>query len=868
MTNCHPRHRVIAQFLLLFVTFAFSDCAFAARASYEPPASPRATFNFNPDWRFIKEDVPAAEAPGFDDSKWKTVSTPHTYNDVDTFHDITHHGEWHEYTGIAWYRKHFRIPAGYAGSKVFLEFEGMKQAGRFFINGKPAGLFENGVTACGLDITDAAFFGNQENVLAVKIDNSQRYVEQATRVAYEWMSRDFDPNFGGINRNVWLHITGKVYQTLPLFENLKTTGIYVYTRNISVADRRADLTVECQVRNESAKEQSVDLSAVVVDRDGVIRATLKGEPVVLPTGEPRVMAVSGSIQPVNLWDDRSPYLYDVFTILMIGGKVVDVCKTTTGFRKTEFRGGAGKGGVFINDRFVYLKGYAQRSTNEWAGLGQAYPNWMHDFNAELIRGSHANYIRWMHISPQRADVGAFDKYGIVEIAPAGDKEGDAEGRQWEQRLEVMRDSMIYLRNHPSVLFWESGNNGISADHMKQMHDLRLRWDPNGGRAIGCRSIHDEDALPYAEYDGTMVSMDPRIFKLKSYTDMFRGYSDERRDRAPLIEAEDFRDEAARRFWDDYSPPSFGFHKKPEDTYNWNSETFCLATIKRYHEYFEERISNPNPKHSKWSGYASIIFADSNSHGRQYASEVCRVSGKVDAVRLPKEAYFTYRVLQNDQPDIHIIGHWSYPAGTTKTMYVVSNCDTVELILNGVSLGKVTQPTDGWLFSFPGITWQPGEIKANGSNKGKVVCEHTLTTSGPGKRIKLTPITGPMGLQADGSDVALIDVEVVDENGRRCPTDEARVDFTVTGPAIWRGGYNSGIPGSTNNLYLNTECGINRVAIRSTLVPGTVTITGTRLGLEPGTLQIQSNPVAIRDGLTSIAPQEMLGPLGEEARTVR
>jgi beta-galactosidase len=138
----------------------------------------------------------------------------------------------------------------------------------------------------------------------------------------------------------------------------------------------------------------------------------------------------------------------------VDGKTVDANKLTTGFRKTEFKGGAGTGGVYINDRFTYLKGFAQRSSDEWAGLGGAYPDWMHDLNAKLIRDSHANYVRWMHIAPQPVDAEAAARYGIVQICPAGDKERDAVGRQWEQRLEVMRDTMIYLRNNPSILFWK------------------------------------------------------------------------------------------------------------------------------------------------------------------------------------------------------------------------------------------------------------------------------------------------------------------------------------------------------------------------------------------------------------------------------
>jgi beta-galactosidase len=419
----------------------------------------------------------------------------------------------------------------------------------------------------------------------------------------------------------------------------------------------------------------------------------------------------------------------------------------------------------------------------------------------------------------------------------------------------MRDSMIYYRNDPSILFWEAGNNGISAEHMKQMQELHDKWDPSGGRALGCRSLSDEGAVQQSQYYGTMLSMDPRIYNLKDYTATFRGYSEERRDRAPLIECEDFRDEGARRFWDAFSPPSFGFHKKPEDTWDYNSETFALAGVKRYYLYASEMISNPDPKHSRWAGYLDNHFTDTNSFGRQFGSEVARVSGKMDAVRLPKEIYFARRVMQNDQPDIHIIGHWTYPARTAKTVYVISNCQAVELFVNGVSRGTA-KPESGYIFAFPDVRFEPGTIKAVGYNRGESAAEDSIKTAGRAARIKLTVHTGPNGLQADGSDVALIDFEVVDSAGIRCPTDEARVDFSVRGPAIWRGGYNSGIINSTNNLYLSTECGINRVAVKSTMSPGTISVTASRAGLIGGSVEIVSDPVAILDGLTSETPQRM------------
>jgi len=480
---------------------------------------------------------------------------------------------------------------------------------------------------------------------------------------------------------------------------------------------------------------------------------------------------------------------------------------------------------------------------------------MHDYNAKLVKASNSNYVRWMHVTPQRIDVAANDRAGVINIAPAGDKEADATGVQWTQRTNVMRASMIYLRNNPSVLFWEAGNNGVTPAHMQEMQNLKKRWDPTGGRAIGCRSLADAGGAPFSEYFGTIVAYDP-THTFTADTDYFRGYSNAYRNQAPVIEAEDERDEAGRRFWDKLSPPHSGFTPGPNDTYHWDSEsiitgdTTTKAAIWRldiWKNLFA--ITNTDSTHARYSGYASIYWADSNADGRQQSSEVCRVSGKVDAVRLPKELFYAHQVVGNPQPEVHIIGHWTYPAGTRKTMYVVANTPSVELFVNGASLGKSSAPTDHHLFSFADVAWAAGNVKAVGySSAGASVATHTLQTAGAPAALRLTPTVSPDGLQADGADVAMFDFEVVDATGQRCPTDEARVDFTLAGPGIWRGGYNSGGVGSINKLNLMTEAGINRVFVRSTLTPGAITVTATRAGLTTATATVTAKSVPVVDGV--------------------
>jgi beta-galactosidase len=510
----------------------------AADAPYAPPASPRQTINFNPGWKFIRQDVPGAENPNFDDSSWTSVSTPHSFNDVDSFRTIISHGggDRGTYKGLAWYRKHFKLPAELAGRKIFLEFEGMRQAGDIFLNGKHVGLYENGVTAYGVEIADTVHSGDTENILAVQVDNRTNYRERATNTGFEWNSNDFNPDHGGINRHVWLHVTGKIYQTLPLYYGLESTGVYVYGDNFDIPARSVDVTVDSQVKNSSGGRATAVIAGVVVDRGGQVRARFEGAPVNLPAGEKIVMRASGPLKDARFWCPQNPYLYDVYTILTVDRKTVDVNKVVTGFRKAEFKGGAGSGGVYVNDQFVYLKGFAQRASNEWAGLGQAYPDWLHDFNIKLMRDCHANFVRWMHVSPQRVDVEACDHFGIVEICPAGDKERQVRGRQWEQRVEVMRDAMIYFRNSPSILFWEAGNTVIAPEQMRQMVALRKQYDPFGGRVVGTRGNSDGAAnsalTPISEYYGVMIGQDRRTDRLTGSTDIFRGYSMERRRVSP------------------------------------------------------------------------------------------------------------------------------------------------------------------------------------------------------------------------------------------------------------------------------------------------------------------------------------------------
>ena len=379
--------------LVAFTVLLSSHPLWAAESRYTPPASPRVTYNFNPGWKFIRQDAPGAQEVSFDDSQWETVSTPHSFNDVDSFRVIIDHsgGDRGKYQGLSWYRKHFKLPAEAAGSKVFIEFEGMRQAGDIYFNGKPFGLYENGITGYGVDLTSAALFGDRDNVLAVQVDNRTSYRERATDTTYRWNANDFNPVHGGINRRVWLHLTGKIYQTLPLYYGLQDDRRLYLRRQLQ--HRGPHLRRHRRIAGSQCHRRPVGPAG---DRHPVVRGrgsrtawsapAFQGDGVEMLSGAKTVLTATGPLADARFWSTDDPYLYDVYTMLTVNGKVVDVNKVRTGFRKTEFKGGAGTGGVYINDKFVYLKGFAQRTSDEWAGVGAGYPDWMHDFSAQMLRG--------------------------------------------------------------------------------------------------------------------------------------------------------------------------------------------------------------------------------------------------------------------------------------------------------------------------------------------------------------------------------------------------------------------------------------------------------------------------------------------------
>ncbi|MBR4709708.1 MAG: DUF4982 domain-containing protein [Bacteroidaceae bacterium] len=819
-------------------------------------AAARQQLNFNAGWNLHIGDIEAAPSGGaLEEADWQPVTLPYAFNGDEAFRkDIT------ELTDtVCWYRKKFRVESSeLRDKKFFIEFEGVRQGADFYLNGHHLGFSENGVMACGFDLTPYVEEG--DNLLAVRCDNSWTYRSRRHNSRYQWNDRNFNANYGGIPKNVRLHVTGKLYQTLPLYSDLGTTGTYVYATDFDIPGRKAVVHVESQVRNDDSRPRTFFLTVVLKDRDGNKVAGFNGDGrITLQPGETVVAKAAQEVRGLHFWSWGYGYLYTVETCLRetLDDAGSDRVVIRTGFRKTRF----GEGKIWLNDRVLMMHGYAQRTSNEWPGTGLCVPAWLSDYSNGLMVASGGNLVRWMHVTPWKQDVESCDRVGLIQAMPAGDSEKDVEGPRWTQRTELMRDAVIYNRNNPSILFYECGNESISREHMLEMKAIRDEYDPHGGRAIGSREMLDIDE---AEYGGEMLYIN-------------------KSQKHPMWAMEYCRDEGLRKYWDEWSYPCHKegdgplYRGNPAKEYNHNMDQFAVEMVRRWYDYWRER---PGTATRVSSGGVKIVFSDTNTHHRGESNY--RTSGVTDAMRIPKDAFFVHQVMWNgwvepETPQTYIIGHWNYPAGTVKPVYAVSTADSLELLLNGRSLGRGRQEYR-YLYTFEDVPFEAGTLEAVASDGSRF----SLTTASAPVRLRLTATENPEGTKADGADMVLFQAEVLDEEGRRCPLDNRMIHFELSGEAHWIGGIaahnNPSLQrpddnrpeglldaAATKNVSDNyvgatslpVECGVNRVLVRTTTRAGEIRLKARAEGLPEAEITVTSNRVNPEEYLPQLSLQGSL-----------
>ena len=716
-----------------------------------------------------------APTPEYDDSWWQAVDLPHTWN----AHDVADEpaGYWR---GIGWYRKHFSLSEKYAGQRIFLEFEGVNHVSQFWLNGRPLGDHKGGYTGFEFDITGLVRYGDGGNVLTVKVDNLYHpTVPPTVKTDYSF--------YGGIYRDVWLRICNPAYISYVHWVTPKVTSDY------------ADLRLEARVFNHTREAKHLRTVHEILDPANRPAHKVSCELTLRPEENSLIETKEIHITPVSLWSPETPSMYRIRSTLWDGARMLDSIETPLGFRWFKFDP---QGGFFLNGGRVQIQGTNWHQS--YPGMGSALPNTRHVKDLESIREMGVNFWRTSHYPHDPITTEASDRLGLMvwEELPVNKEIGDPE--EYIANVTVMAREMIERdRNHPSVVVW-----GIAGE-------------VNAPEEISRRVVAAVSRL-YRELDPTRpVGMhEPRGEEIEKLVDVVGLGAGPETDR-------NHEQHPDRSFMTaEYSAALTG-----RGIYGSGPVSEDSACI-----HHEEYLSTLNLR--TWMA-GGVIWHQFDYDGETYDAVVPHLVafGVADAWRIPKEAYYFYRSQWSRQPMVHIVGHWTWPQdeGRAREVKVYSNCEEVELFLNGRSLGKKSRGDSKGLANPPRIwtvAYQSGTLRAVASAQGQEVV-HEIRTAGKADHIQLESDATQL-TSGDPESIAYITASVVDAAGVVIPDSYHTVTFTSFGPGVllpqtW--------PGFGTGLTWNVVAGKTRVAFRSTPRSGRAVISAYSPGLGMGRFEI-------------------------------
>ena len=476
------------KLLLFLVALFFETAPFAAEL-------PRQTINFNRAWKFLLGDHPGAQAVGYHDEQWEDVGLPHSFS-------IPYFASPQFYVGYGWYRKHFDVPAKWAGKRLFLEFEGAFQDAEIFVNGLRLTEHTGGYTGFSLDVTGAVKTGG--NLLAVRLNN--RWSPQLAPRAGEHVFS------GGIYRDVRLVATAALHVTW--------NGTFVTTPQVS--KESGTVNVKTEIRNDSTAAKACVLKTAILDPDGKVVASLSSRQSV-PAGT--TVTFNQTTDPIarpKLWHPDHPVLYRAVSEVRDGEKLADRFETTFGFRWFKWTAGQG---LFLNGEHYYFKGV--NAHQDHAGWGDAVADSGLFRDVKMVKEAGFDFIRGSHYPHAPAFADACDRLGVLFWSEnsfwgtAGFKHSwgasayppePEHQRGFEQSVkESLRDMIRINRNHPSIIVWSMDNEVFFtekstlpkvASFLKELVAYSHELDPTRPAAIGGCQRGDIDRLgDIAGYNG-------------------------------------------------------------------------------------------------------------------------------------------------------------------------------------------------------------------------------------------------------------------------------------------------------------------------------------------------------------------------------
>jgi beta-galactosidase len=702
------------------------------------------------DWTFLRCDAEGADKASYDDSWWESISVPHCFNADDTI--LPKRGY---YRGPTWYRRH--IPAGLSG-RVELDVLGAFQVTDAWINGEHLGQFMGGFTGFTADLTPY-LKSDGSDVLAMRVTN-----EHDPEILPGRDRPDYNL-YGGVYREVYLRVTDPLH--------IPDRGLIVNTPEVSADEGEVQLDV--LVRNDRADAASGTLTATISAPDGTTVSTACAEFSVEAGGETTVSVPVDAVKNPVLWSTDTPVLYSAGVSLSDDAGVVDEDRVSFGFRWYKFD--ADKG-FFLNGQQVKLHGVNRHQ--DFPGLGNALPASFQSLDVEILKDAGANYVRCSHYPMHPAFLDACDQIGLLVFEEIASWQHIGGERFAKNAQQMMREMIARDRHHPSIIIWGLLNEGRNRELFQMLHDTAHECDPY--RATSYAENEPDEGLKLGTVNiPDVLGLNYKVPHLDELREQLPGFC--------LANSE-------------HSNANIG-ELPGADLAEWvDNELWQVDRVLHDLDEFEKR---------EWlAGSALWCMHD---YGTDYEPVWPKhESGSWDGYRAPKLSAYGIRAKWNPEPLVKIATHWTWSEseGDTREVRVIANTASVELFLNGRSLGSKSAD-DGFAWD---VAYEPGELKAVGT--GDVV--DVVKTAGAPVATMVEVMDSEM--EANGTDVTIITASIVDADGVICPTERCPVSFFVSIDGEEGGADFFGIGG-----YAGLQCrkGQGRIILRAGRESGTLTI---------------------------------------------
>lgn len=731
----------------------------------------------------LGEDIVYAQR-GFDDSSWRRLDLPHDWGIEGPFRQ-EYPGETGKlpWWGVGWYRKHFAVPEGDRGRRLFLDLDGAMAYATVWVNGRFVGGWPYGYASFRLDLTPYVEFG-AENVVAIRLDNPPD-------------SSRWYPG-GGIYRNVWLVKTAPVH--------VAHWGTYVTTPE--VAKSAATVNVKVTLDNDSHAPANVAIKTQLYELDfggrkvGWPVASSVPSKINIAAGARETSGASLRVSRPRLWSTDSPSLYAAVTTVEQPGQALDRYETVFGVRTIEFDAARG---LLVNGEPVEIKGVCNH--HDLGALGAALNARALERQLKILKEMGANALRTSHNPPAPELLDLADRMGLLVMDEAFDAWRRAKKKNdyhllfddWHEkdlRAQVRRD-----RNHPSVFLWSTGNEigeqGSAEGHKVSQELTRIvhEEDPTRPVTAGANNLQ-------AGYNGFQKTVDVFGYNYKpAEYGKFRASNPS----LPLFASETASTISSRGeyFFPVFEDKSQGKADFQVSSYDLYAPRWATTPDAEFHGQDEfpfvagefvwtgfDYLGEPTPYNSDVTNLLNFTDPSEQARAARELQELGKVLvpsrssyfGIIDLAGFRKDRFYIYQARWRPTlPMAHILPHWNWPerARQATPVHVYTSGDEAELFLNGRSLGRKKRGPYEYRLRWDEVKYEPGELRVVAYKDGRRWAEDVVRTTGAPARVTLQ--ADGATIKADGRDLSFITAGIVDKGGLVVPRAKNRVRFELSGP---------------------------------------------------------------------------------------